>query len=225
MAGVQGPSAGSGARAVLAAGLGATLRRPDRAGGPRPVSSLPSFFLRGASEYVPTRPIAIRPASRARVDNLYSSRYNAVMTGPRASKALKAAEENSSGKPKGACNGGFVADPAAGEKQAQEDAANAPSSVPAAPQGNYLDGLRALRRRETLWPLMLVISFFVIHHWTGLSGLRPFMVPVFRQFGLPVDAHWLTVSELCPSPDERRRCGGYGRLRVVPIGLSGWLDK
>lgn len=101
----------------------------------------------------------------------------------------------------GVCNGGFVADDAVGvgngkppaEAADGEHPASATASATAAPRGRYLDGLRALGRRETLWPLMLVVSFFVIHHWTGLSGLRPFMVPVFRQFGLPVDAHWLTV--------------------------------
>lgn len=100
----------------------------------------------------------------------------------------------------GVCNGGFVADDAVGNGKPGKPPAEAADgehpalAAAAGPRGRYLDGLRALGRRETLWPLMLVVSFFVIHHWTGLSGLRPFMVPVFRQFGLPVDAHWLTVS-------------------------------
>ncbi|XP_034234118.1 sugar transporter ERD6-like 8 [Thrips palmi] len=133
------------------------------------------------------------PASAVQTELAGLLQYNTEMTAlpSKSGKAAKAAEggRKSNGVSNGVSNGGFVADdakPAAvteAVKQADDEV----------PQGRYLDGLRALRRRETLWPLMLVISFFVIHHWTGLSGLRPFMVPVFRQFGLPVDAHWLTV--------------------------------
>jgi hypothetical protein len=111
-------------------------------------------------------------------------------------KSLKAAEPETG---TGVCNGAFVADsPAAAApvakqpKSIEDPVEHADHDHPRC--GEYLDGIRALGRRETLRPLLLVIAFFVIHHWTGLSGLRPFMVPVFRQFGLPVDAHWLTVS-------------------------------
>lgn len=133
-------------------------------------------------------------------------------------KALKAAEGGRKpDQPNGVCNGGFVADdtkpPAA---DAAKDAAKQ-GRDDEVPRGRYLDGLRALRRRETLWPLMLVIAFFVIHHWTGLSGLRPFMVPVFRQFGLPVDAHWLTVR-------MSSRAGKHASSRRLGVwnGPVGW---
>ncbi|XP_052133186.1 facilitated trehalose transporter Tret1 [Frankliniella occidentalis] len=140
------------------------------------------------------------PASAVQTELAALVRYNAEMTAMSGGKALRAAEQASAaaggGGPNGngVCNGGFVADDV---KPRAEQAAAQPERAPTvdvAPGGRYLDGVRALRKRETLWPLMLVIAFFVIHHWTGLSGLRPFMVPVFRQFGLPVDAHWLTVS-------------------------------
>ncbi|KAK3909929.1 Facilitated trehalose transporter Tret1 [Frankliniella fusca] len=139
------------------------------------------------------------PASAVQTELASLVQYNAEMTAMSRSKSLRAPEESATvtvTRQNGVCNGGFVADDV-------KEAAAPPSPAPApavpghqedtVPRGRYLDGLRALRKRDTLWPLMLVISFFVIHHWTGLSGLRPFMVPVFRQFGLPVDAHWLTV--------------------------------
>lgn len=127
------------------------------------------------------------PASAVQTELAGLLQYNTEMTALSSKKATQAAEGGR--QTNGVCNGAFVADDA--KPVAAEDGKQEPADE--VPRGRYLDGLRALRRRDTLWPLMLVISFFVIHHWTGLSGLRPFMVPVFRQFGLPVDAHWLTV--------------------------------
>ncbi|KAJ4438370.1 hypothetical protein ANN_14312 [Periplaneta americana] len=53
--------------------------------------------------------------------------------------------------------------------------------------------LRELRKPQTLRPLMLVIMFFFFQHWSGFSGMRPYMVKVFEEYGLPLDAHWVTV--------------------------------
>lgn len=51
-----------------------------------------------------------------------------------------------------------------------------------------------LFRRQTLLPLLFVISFFFFHHSAGITGTRPFMVGIFEEFGSPLDAHWVTVS-------------------------------
>ncbi|KAJ8893558.1 hypothetical protein PR048_006157 [Dryococelus australis] len=60
--------------------------------------------------------------------------------------------------------------------------------------------LRAMLRPETLRPLAMVIVMSVLEHWCGVAGTRPYMVEVFNEFGLPIDAHWATP----PSSSERR---------------------
>lgn len=56
-----------------------------------------------------------------------------------------------------------------------------------------VDRLRALFRPETFRPLLLVIAFFFFFHSSGMSGVRPYMVHVIEEFGLPIDTHWATV--------------------------------
>ncbi|PSN58216.1 hypothetical protein C0J52_05971 [Blattella germanica] len=53
--------------------------------------------------------------------------------------------------------------------------------------------IRDLVRPQTFRPLTLVIMFFFFQHWSGFSAMRPYMVKVFEEFGLPVDGHWTTV--------------------------------
>lgn len=55
-------------------------------------------------------------------------------------------------------------------------------------------GLKDLFRRQTMQPLLLVLVFFIFHHLGGVSGTRPYMVPIFQDFGSPIDPNWATVS-------------------------------
>jgi len=54
--------------------------------------------------------------------------------------------------------------------------------------------MRELLKPETLRPLLLVFMFFFFQHSSGLTAMRPYMVQVFDEFGLPLDAHWVAVS-------------------------------
>ncbi|KAJ9574449.1 hypothetical protein L9F63_008375 [Diploptera punctata] len=56
-----------------------------------------------------------------------------------------------------------------------------------------LNKARLIIEPQTLRPLFLVIMFFFFQHWSGMSAMRPYMVQVFDEFGVPVDAHWTTV--------------------------------
>lgn len=48
-------------------------------------------------------------------------------------------------------------------------------------------------RRQTVQPLLLIIVLFFFHHFSGPSGTRPFMVPIFEDFKTPIDPNWATV--------------------------------
>jgi hypothetical protein len=58
----------------------------------------------------------------------------------------------------------------------------------------FLRKIRQLLKPQTLRPLLLVLMFFFFQHCSGFTAVRPYMVQVFEQLGLPVDAHWVTVS-------------------------------
>ena len=61
--------------------------------------------------------------------------------------------------------------------------------------GAFVRKIRLILEPQTIRPLSLVIMFFFFQHWSGLSGMRPYMVQVFKEYGVPVDAHWTTVRE------------------------------
>ncbi|XP_068082922.1 facilitated trehalose transporter Tret1 [Anabrus simplex] len=52
---------------------------------------------------------------------------------------------------------------------------------------------------STMKPLLLVVTLFFFQHAAVVSGLRPYLVEVVRDFGMPIDAHWGTVYS--PSTD------------------------
>jgi hypothetical protein len=58
----------------------------------------------------------------------------------------------------------------------------------------FVRKLRELLKPQTLRPLLLVLMFFFFQHCSGFTAMRPYMVKVFEEFGLPIDAHWVTVS-------------------------------
>jgi hypothetical protein len=41
---------------------------------------------------------------------------------------------------------------------------------------------------------MLVIPYFLIQQFSGMANVRPYMVHVFREFGLDDAAEWTTVT-------------------------------
>ena len=60
------------------------------------------------------------------------------------------------------------------------------------------DTWKEMLRPPTRRPLMLVIPYFIIQQFSGMTSIRPFMVHVFRQLGLHDAAEWTTVSGLSP---------------------------
>jgi hypothetical protein len=58
----------------------------------------------------------------------------------------------------------------------------------------FMRKVRDLLQPQTLRPLSLVLMFFFFQHCSGFTALRPYMVQVFQEFGLPMDAYWVTVS-------------------------------
>jgi hypothetical protein len=58
----------------------------------------------------------------------------------------------------------------------------------------FMRKLRELFKPQTLRPLSLVLMFFFFQHSSGLTAMRPYMVQVFEEFGLPINAYWVTVS-------------------------------
>ncbi|XP_063243563.1 facilitated trehalose transporter Tret1-2 homolog [Bacillus rossius redtenbacheri] len=59
---------------------------------------------------------------------------------------------------------------------------------------DVLADVRSLFTAATLRPLAMVSVMSFAEHWSGVSGSRPYLVQVFHEFGLPIDAHWATVA-------------------------------
>lgn len=53
--------------------------------------------------------------------------------------------------------------------------------------------VRSLFQPAHIKPIGLVIMMFFFCHLSGLSAIRPYMVHLFEQFGVPLDGHWATV--------------------------------
>ncbi|KDR23065.1 Solute carrier family 2, facilitated glucose transporter member 6, partial [Zootermopsis nevadensis] len=79
-------------------------------------------------------------------------------------------------------------------KSAEGDDAErvSPSDV-ACREGVCVGKIRQLLKPQTLRPLSLVLMFFFFQHASGFTAMRPYLVQVFDEFGLPLDAHWVTV--------------------------------
>lgn len=59
--------------------------------------------------------------------------------------------------------------------------------------GSSRELLKELFRKRTLKPFTLVITMFLFCQFSGLSGMRPYLVQVFQTFQVPIDASWATV--------------------------------
>lgn len=55
--------------------------------------------------------------------------------------------------------------------------------------------LKELMRKRTLKPFMLVMTMFAFCQFSGLSGMRPYLVQIFQAYGVPLDPSWSTGKE------------------------------
>lgn len=55
------------------------------------------------------------------------------------------------------------------------------------------DKVKELLRKRTMKPFILVIAMFAFIQFSGLSGMRPYLVQIFQAFGVPMDANYATV--------------------------------
>jgi hypothetical protein len=58
---------------------------------------------------------------------------------------------------------------------------------------SFSELLKELMRQRTLKPFMIVLVMFAFCQFSGLSGMRPYLVQIFDSFGVPVDSNWCTV--------------------------------
>jgi hypothetical protein len=65
---------------------------------------------------------------------------------------------------------------------------------------------REMVRHPTLRPLMLVIPYFLIQQFSGIPSIRPYMLQVFREFGLGDAAEWTTVNEMSHNSNLTINC-------------------
>ena len=56
-----------------------------------------------------------------------------------------------------------------------------------------LERWKEMLKPSTLRPLMLAIPYFFLYQLGGMASIRPYMVHVFREFGLQDVAGWITV--------------------------------
>ncbi|PSN40582.1 hypothetical protein C0J52_10777 [Blattella germanica] len=78
-----------------------------------------------------------------------------------------------------------------------------------------VDLWKEMIRPPTLRPLLLVIPFFFLYQLGGMAAIRPYMVHVFREFGLHDVAEWVAVGSAV--------IGIIGAAALV--GTVNWLGK
>lgn len=57
----------------------------------------------------------------------------------------------------------------------------------------FLERTKELLRKRTLKPFFLVLAFFAFTQFSGMHGMRPYLVQIFETFSLPIDSNWGTV--------------------------------
>ncbi|XP_069673787.1 facilitated trehalose transporter Tret1-like [Periplaneta americana] len=78
-----------------------------------------------------------------------------------------------------------------------------------------LETWKEMLRRPTLRPLILVNTYFLLLNFGGMAAIRPYMVHVFREYGMHDEAEWITVG-----------AGVLGLLGSVTLVLTvNWLGK
>lgn len=61
----------------------------------------------------------------------------------------------------------------------------------------FVEIFKLLLEPETLRPLFLTVSFFVLYAFGGYPSIRPFLVEVIESFHSPLKGTWSTVSPVC----------------------------
>lgn len=55
------------------------------------------------------------------------------------------------------------------------------------PLPTLYDKLAELKRQQTLKPFFIVLALFIFAEFTGVSGMSPFIVQLFKAYGSPID--------------------------------------
>lgn len=53
--------------------------------------------------------------------------------------------------------------------------------------------LKELTRKRTMKPFILIMVYFAITQFSGMHGMRPYLVQIFQAYNLPIDASYATV--------------------------------
>ncbi|XP_059619605.1 facilitated trehalose transporter Tret1-like [Phlebotomus argentipes] len=61
------------------------------------------------------------------------------------------------------------------------------------PPPTFSDNMKELIRKRTLKPIFIVAMFFLFSQFSGTSSMRPYLVQIFKAYGIPVDPNWATV--------------------------------
>ncbi|GAB0097348.1 facilitated trehalose transporter Tret1 [Sergentomyia squamirostris] len=62
------------------------------------------------------------------------------------------------------------------------------------PPPTLIEKMKELIRKRTLKPMFIVTMFFLICQFSGLSGMRPYLVQIFQAYGIPVNPNWATAT-------------------------------
>ncbi|GAB0097351.1 facilitated trehalose transporter Tret1 [Sergentomyia squamirostris] len=61
------------------------------------------------------------------------------------------------------------------------------------PPPTLIEKMKELIRNRTLKPMFIVTMFFFFCQFSGLAGMRPYLVQIFQAYGVPVNPNWATV--------------------------------
>lgn len=57
----------------------------------------------------------------------------------------------------------------------------------------FLSQLKELPSKPTLKPMLLVVVYFIVGSFSGVTAMRPFLVQIFEAYGAPLESSWATV--------------------------------
>ncbi|XP_055716571.1 facilitated trehalose transporter Tret1-like [Phlebotomus papatasi] len=61
------------------------------------------------------------------------------------------------------------------------------------PPPTLIEKMKELIRKRSLKPMFIVTMFFFFCQFSGMSGMRPYLVQIFQAYGAPVNPNWATV--------------------------------
>lgn len=61
------------------------------------------------------------------------------------------------------------------------------------PPPSFVEGLQELLRKRTLKPFVIVCMAYVFSQFSGYYSVRPYIVLIFKVYGIPIDPNWATV--------------------------------